>query len=131
VFFWLESLSLSELFWSFAAFNILLWGTVLVRRFFNADWLYYIFLGLMVFWLIAGLSFGLKWYQIESDNRAVILSEEVDVLAGPHRKDTVLFKLHAGTIVSLERTEDEWSLVSLPKKKRGWLKSEDIETIVK
>jgi tetratricopeptide (TPR) repeat protein len=131
VFFWLESFSLNELFWSFAAFNVLFWGTVLVRRFFNADWLYYIFLGLLTCWLITGLSFGLKWYQLEADDRAVILSEEVDVLAGPHSQDTVLFKLHAGTIVSQERTEDGWSLVSLPEKKRGWMKSEDLETIVK
>jgi len=130
VFFWLESFSLNELFWGFAAFNLLFWGTVLVRRFLNADWLYYMFIGLLVFWLIAGISFGLKWYQLETDDRAVILSEEVHVLAGPHSQDTVLFKLHAGTIVSQERTEDGWSLVRLSEKKRGWLESEVIETIM-
>jgi tetratricopeptide (TPR) repeat protein len=131
IFFWLDSFSLRELFWGFAVLNVLFWGTVLVRRVLNADWLYYLFIGLLVFWLIIGLSFGLKWYQIENDDRAVILNEEVDVLAGPHSQDTVLFKLHAGTIVSRERTEDGWSLVNLPEKKRGWLKSEDLETIVK
>lgn len=130
VFFWLESFSLNEFFWGFAALNLLFWGTVLVRLFLHADWLYYMFIGLLVFWLIAGISFALKWYQVETDDRAVILSEEVDVLAGPHSQDTVLFKLHAGTIVSQERTEDGWSLVSLPDKKRGWLNSEAIETIV-
>ncbi|MBW1678021.1 MAG: hypothetical protein JRF30_04490 [Deltaproteobacteria bacterium] len=130
VFFWLESFSLNELFWGFAALNVLFWGTVLVRLFLRADWLYYTFMGLLAFWLIAGISFGLKWYQLETDDRAVILSEEVDVLAGPHSQDTVLFKLHAGTVVFQERTEDGWSLISLPEKKRGWLKSEVIETIM-
>ena len=85
---------------------------------------------LLVFWVISGLSFGLKWYQLEADDRAVILEPELNVLAGPDLGDTVLFKLHAGTMVQVERSEDGWALVRLPDKKRGWVGNDAMEGII-
>ena len=130
-FFWLNALNLVELFWGFAVLNVLFWGVLLSRLFFQREWTYYVLIVCLVFWLIAGLSFGLKWYQLANDDRAVILDEEVRVLAGPDVNDTVLFKLHEGTIVAVERSEDGWSLVRLPDKKRGWLRGDTIEEIRK
>ena len=72
----------------------------------------------------------MKWHQVGSDDRAVILQPEVSVLAGPESRDTVLFKLHEGTLVHLVRSEDAWSLIRLPDGKRGWLRSEALERIV-
>lgn len=66
-----------------------------------------------------------------TDDRAVILQPELKVLAGPDIQDTALFILHAGTVVQVDRLEDEWSLVRLPDKKRGWVRSEAIERIIK
>jgi hypothetical protein len=83
----------------------------------------------LIFWVIGGASFGLKWYEVGTDDRAVILSEEADVLAGPDIEDTVLFKLHAGAIVHHERSEDGWSLIRLPDMKRGWVERVSVETI--
>ncbi|MBE9551424.1 MAG: hypothetical protein IMF13_05195 [Proteobacteria bacterium] len=130
-FFWLDSFNLQELFWGFAILNGLFWAILLTRLFFRAESIYYMFLVVLIFWLIAGASFGLKWYQAKTDNRAVIVQKEVSILAGPDVQDTVLFKLHAGTIVHHERSEDDWSLVRLPDKKRGWVKSHAIEDIAK
>ena len=59
----------------------------------------------------------------------MILQKEVNILAGPEVNDTVLFKLHEGTVVYQERSEDGWSLVRLPDKKRGWVKSKAIGLI--
>ena len=129
-FFWLKSLNLSELVSGFAILNGIFWGILCIRVFYRSEWTYYLFLVTLVFWLIAGFSVGLKWYQIETDDRAVILQEEVNVLAGPDAKDTVLFKLHEGTIVHNERLENGWSLIHLPDGKRGWVKSEGIERIL-
>lgn len=42
------------------------------------------------------------------DDRSVVLSEEVQVRAGPDIKDTVLFKIHEGTVVHFERSEGDW-----------------------
>ena len=130
-FFWLDSLSLRELFWSFAVLNVLFWGTLLTRLFHRSEWNYYLSLVLVVLWLVWGISFGLKWHQVGTDDRAVILEHEVNILAGPDIQDTVLFKLHEGTIVHQERSEDGWFLIRLPDKKRGWIKAEAVERISK
>jgi tetratricopeptide (TPR) repeat protein len=129
-FFWLDSLSMGELFLGVAFLNVLFWGTLFMRLFLRMEWTYYLFLILLIFWLIGGTSFGLKWYQARSDDRAVVLKKEISILAGPDVRDTVLFKLHEGTIVHHERSEDGWSLVHLPDKKRGWVKSEAVELIL-
>ena len=128
-FFWLKSLSPGELFWGFAILNILFWGTLGLRIFYRPEWSYYLLLTVCIVWLIAGLSFGLKWYQIETDDRAVVLQQEVSVLAGPDVEDTVLFKLHEGTIVHKERSEGGWSLINLQDGKRGWVLSEGVENV--
>ena len=122
-FFWLKSFNLNELFWSFALLNLLLWTILIIRLFHKSEWLYYMLLLILSSWFVAGLSFGLKYYWISSDDRAVILQKEVNILAGPEEDDTVLFKLHEGTVLYKERSEDGWSLVRLPDKKRGWVKS--------
>jgi tetratricopeptide (TPR) repeat protein len=128
-FFWLESLSLQEVFWGFAFVNVLFWAVLLVRFFWRSDWTYYLFLILIIFWLISGLSFGVKWHMIRTDSRAVILTKKLNVLAGPHVQDTLLFKLHEGAIVNHERSEDGWALIRLPGQKRGWVKAEAIGRI--
>ncbi len=129
-FFWLKDLSLGELLWGFAILNLLFWTSLLIRLFFKFEWTYYASLIFLIFWIIAGTSFGLKWYELNTDDRAVILEQEVNILAGLDIRDTVLFKLHAGTIVHYERSEDGWSLVSLPDKKRGWVKAEAVEPVI-
>lgn len=128
-FFWLKSLTHGELFWGFAVVNLFFWTVLFVRLFSRAEWTYYLMILFLIFWIIGGLSFGLKWHQTENDHRAVILDPEADVMAGPDSADTLLFKLHAGTIVELERSEDNWSLIRLPDKKRGWIQSKAIESI--
>lgn len=128
-FFWLESFNLYELFWSFAVLNVVFWTILVTRLFMRSDWVFYPLLVVLIVWFIAGFSFGLKWYEVYTDDRAIIVKEEVSVLAGPDIKDTVLFKLHAGTEVRHERLEDGWSLISLPDKKRGWVKEEAMERI--
>ena len=129
-FFWLNSLNLDELFWVFVVLNVLFWGCLLGRLFIRSEWTYYSLILLLVFWVITGLSFGLKWYQLKTDDRAVILQPELNVLAGPDIGDTILFKLHAGTMVQVERSEDGWALVRLPDKKRGWVKNDAMEGII-
>ena len=130
-FFWLEDLTLSELMWGFAGLNMLFWGILFLRLFVRPEWTYYVFIVLLIFWLVGGASLGVKWHQVESDSRAVILDNEVDVLAGPDSNDTVLFKLHEGAIINRERVEDDWSLIRLSDSKRGWVESSTIEQILR
>jgi len=129
-FFWLKDLSLAKLLWGFLVLNLLFWTALLIRLFSRFEWTYYASLISLILWIIAGISFGLKWHELNTDDRAVILKQEVNILAGPDIRDTVLFKLHAGTIVHYERSEDGWSLVRLPDKKRGWVKAGAVETVI-
>ncbi len=129
-FFWLEDITFRELMWAFAVLNILFWGILLLRLFVRPEWTYYVFIVLLIFWLVGGASLGVKWHQHRSDLRAVILAGEVEVLAGPDASDTVLFKLHEGTIIQRERIEDDWSLIRLSDSKRGWVRSSTIEQIM-
>ncbi len=128
-FFWLPSVSLIELFWCFAFLNLVLWAAFLIRLFHRSEWLFYVLLLALSLWFVTGLSFGMKWAQIHNDDRAIILQKEVGVLAGPHKGDTLLFKLHEGSMVVQERAEEGWRLIRLPDKKRGWLRSEAVELI--
>ena len=128
-FFWLGSLTLPELFWCFAALNALFWGILAARFFSRAEWISSVLLPLLGLWLLAGISFGLKWQQTRTDDRAVILAAEVGVLAGPDIRDTLLFKLHEGTIVHRERSEEGWSLIRLADGRRGWLRGVGLERI--
>jgi hypothetical protein len=129
-FFWLGSLTLAELFWCFALANVLFWGLLAVRLFRRTEWTTSLALLLLAAWLLTGLSFGLKWQQSWGDDRAVILQAEVNVLAGPDSRDTLLFKLHEGTIVHQERSEGGWTLVRLADDRRGWLRAESLERVI-
>lgn len=128
-FFWLGSLTLAELFWCFALANVLFWSIMAARLFSRAEWTHSLLFLLLAVWLLAGISFGLKWQRLQTDDRAVIIQAEVGVLAGPDIRDTLLFKLHEGTIVHFERSEEGWALIRLPDGKRGWLRAEGLERI--
>jgi hypothetical protein len=80
---------------------------------------------------VGAFTLSLKWYAWATDNRAIVLSEELEVLADPDAKDTVLFKIHVGTMVNAERNEGDWALINLSKEKRGWERSNQLERIVK
>ena len=129
-FFWLNDLTFSEVFWSFAVLNLAFFLILFTRLFYRAEWTYYVFLILLIFTAVEASSLGIKWYQLNTDDRAVILDEEVNVLSGPDSQDTVLFKIHKGTIVHNERSEDGWVLVHLSEEKRGWVQSKDLERIL-
>jgi len=129
LFAWLDSLTLSELFWSFAVLNCLFMATLVSRLFLRKEWNYYLLILLTVLWIPAGVSFGIKYYQAWTDQRAVVLEKEINVYAGPDTGDTVLFKLHQGTIIHEERSEDNWALVRLTDEKRGWTRADGVERV--
>lgn len=129
-FFWVGSFNFKELLYCFAALNLFFWGILFVRLFKKTEWTYYASMILFILWMITGASSGLKWDILSTDDRAVILEKETNILSGPDAKDTVLFKLHEGTVVHHERSEEGWSLISLPDKKRGWIKDGALENVI-
>jgi tetratricopeptide (TPR) repeat protein len=129
IFFWLDSFSPNEIFIIFAIINFLFFTMLILRMFIKQEWTFIMLIIFLVAWLGAGVSYGVKYYQVASDDRAVILSGEASVLAGPDPKDTELFKLHAGAIVKAEKKEGSWSLIKIQGDKRGWIPDSSIGMI--
>ncbi len=127
----LDSLNLHEVFFIFSVVNILFFALIGIRLFKKVEWSYYLSIFSAIVISISACALVLKWYGSVADDRAVILSEEAVVRAGPDTKDTVLFKIHQGTVVHYERKEGDWVLLGLSKDKRGWVESRHIEQIVK
>jgi tetratricopeptide (TPR) repeat protein len=126
----LDSFNRYETFLGFVLLNILFFSLLCIRLFFKTEWIYYLTIFLAILLSIAVSIVVWQWYAWASDNRGVIVSEEVVVKAGPDLKDTDLFKLHAGTLVRVERTENDWTLLQLSKDKRGWVESKQLERII-
>ncbi len=127
----LDSINFYETFFVFTILNVFFFGILCIRLFKKAEWTYYLSIFLAIFVTIGASVFALKWHSVAGDDRAVVLAEEVNVRAGPDSEDTVLFKIHEGSIVHYERSESDWVLLRLSKDKRGWAESTQLEQIVK
>lgn len=127
----LGGLNRFEIFFAFALLNFLFFALLCIRLYKKNEWTYYLSIFLAIVIAIGACAVALKWGVWATENRAVVLSTEMVVHAGPDSKDTALFKLHAGTLVRVERTENDWTLVQLSQDKRGWARSGQLERIVK
>jgi len=130
IFEWLHTFTMSEIFWSFALINFLFWVALLLRLWIRSEWSLYTVIGLGLLWIVLGVSSGMKWHQDTHDMRGVVTAPEITIHAGPDKRDTTLFKLHAGAIVICERDEGDWRLIQLTPEKRGWTRSEWVERII-
>jgi tetratricopeptide (TPR) repeat protein len=127
----LDSFNLCEVFLVFTIINGFFFFILGIRLYRKTEWSFYLSIFLVIVIGIGGCALALKWYQFASDDRAVVLSDEVEVRAGPDPGDTALFKIHEGTIVHHERSEGDWVLLHLSKNKRGWAPSKQLERIVR
>ena len=127
----LDSLNLYEAFFAFTILNSFFFFILGTRLYKKTEWSYYLSVFLVLFIGIGGCALALKWYGCTFDNRAVVLSDEVEVRAGPDPGDTALFKIHEGTVLHHERSEGDWVLLHLSKDKRGWAESKQLERIIR
>jgi len=124
------SLNMREVFYIFSAVNMSFFCVLALRLFVKSEWSYYLTILLAILITIGAGAFLLKWYDWRTDDRAVVLADEVAVRAGPDPTDTVLFNIHEGTVVHYERSEDDWVLLNLSKEQRGWAPAKVIEPII-
>ena len=127
----LDSLNLYETFLVFSIFNVFFFIILGIRLYKKTEWSFYLSIFLVIVIGIGGCALALKWYQVTTDDRAVVLSDEVEVRAGPDPGDTTLFKINEGTVVHHERSEGDWVLLNLSKNKRGWAPSKQLDRIVR
>ena len=60
---------------------------------------------------------------------AVVTVEEAIARSGPGIDQTVVFRIHEGTEMRLQRREDEWLLIRLENGLGGWMRSSDVTVI--
>jgi len=126
---WLAKVTGREVFIAFAAVNALFFLILALRSFRDWEWTWYAAIGLAILWAVGAFAGGLKGHQAATDHRAVVVEDQIEVRAGPHEEDTLLFLLHTGTVVDQERMEDGWRLVRFSQDKRGWTQAPGVEPI--
>ncbi len=90
-------------------------------------------IGLLV---LAGMGLGgsgaLLTYRVYSENavsEAIVISDKVRGRSGPGDDYLLVFTIHEGTKVTIERVEERWFLVRLPNGIGGWLPGNSLEII--
>ncbi len=85
---------------------------------------------------LAGMGLGgsgaLLTYRVYSENavsEAIVITDEVTGRSGPGDDYLLVFTIHEGTKVTIERVEERWVLVRLPNGIGGWLPGNSLEII--
>ncbi len=68
-------------------------------------------------------------YSETSASEAIVLADEVQGRSGPGNDYLLVFTIHEGTKVAVERLESRWYLVRLPNGIGGWVPGETVERI--
>lgn len=83
-------------------------------------WLVYAASLCVVIAMLFGISIGVKIYQTENYEYAIVLKKSVDAKNQPNG-DKVLFTAHEGVKFQIRKTMDDWALVNLPNGVSGWV----------
>lgn len=70
-----------------------------------------------------------NFYDISHASSAVILPEKVSVRSGLSDHSTELFVLHAGTVVTVQKSQGDYVRISYSKDKIGWIRQSQAGTI--
>lgn len=85
-----------------------------------------LYISLLLFIGVSFLVFQHIGYQPEI---GVILEKEVSLHSGPNPSAAALAKLHAGRLVSIVATENNWTLIEVKAGIRGWIPAESLGAV--
>ncbi len=91
-------------------------------------WLVYLSVLMLLITGVIGISAGIKINESENISFAIVLSPTIDAKNQPDG-NKILFTAHEGTKFLIRKTDDNWSLVSLPNGISGWVKNSDLGKI--
>ncbi len=83
----------------------------------------------LALWLFTASLSGIKFYQANLRDQAVVVIPKVEVRYGPSEKDKLAFRLVEGIKVSIEDELDQWYRVSLTNGESGWVPQESVMII--
>ena len=113
----------------FALFNFLLWSLFAIKMFRENELLKWLMHICLIFFLIFGITFAIKWYSLKYRHSGVVKAEEIFVRAGNSENSTVFFKLHDRTEFIILDREGDWYKISIQDGKRGWIKKDFCEVV--
>lgn len=84
---------------------------------------------LLVIFIISGISFGLKLYNISVVARGVVIADKIDIKSGPGEEWTSQFTAHQGLELVIKGEASGWYQIILPNQVIGWLPEKAVEKI--
>jgi tetratricopeptide (TPR) repeat protein len=91
-------------------------------------WLVYLSVLISLITVVLGISSGIKINDLENVAYGIVLSPSTEAKNQPDGTK-ILFTAHEGTKFLIRKSEEEWSLVSLPNGVSGWVKNSDLGKI--
>ncbi|HEV8376214.1 MAG TPA: tetratricopeptide repeat protein [Candidatus Polarisedimenticolia bacterium] len=79
--------------------------------------------------LLAGGWMVLQERARNAQDEAIVLVEKLEVYSGPGDENTLLASLHEGTKVRIHSQRGDWTQVTIPDGRAGWLKGKDLGVI--
>jgi hypothetical protein len=126
LFFWYDRLAIKEMVWTFLICNILFWSGLALRLFIPRPAVTWLVLVSLVCGLTMGGTAATRMINENLQQPAVVIAREVSVRSGMDPENTILFTLHDGAEVSVEKINGDWSLIHLASGKKGWVRNEQI-----
>ena len=90
------------------------------------------FIGSLIFLIVSVISLSFAFMQythFNSEQPAIVFSEEVSVKSEPNRRSTEAFVLHEGTKVNVLEELNNFNKIQLVDGKTGWIPSDEIKLL--
>ncbi len=129
VFFWYYRLNKRELIISFLVINFLFFLLASIKIYTQTDAVNWLLIVVGIIYILSAGSTGAKLYQDKFTQSGVVTEDEVEVRSGNNLQSVVLFKLHAGTELTVQEVDTSWLKITLPDGKIGWAQKKGIGII--
>jgi len=121
IFFWYYRFNRQELLIGFLSLNLVFFLLASVKMYTQSEAVKWLLVVAGIIYLLSAGSAAARLYQDKSQQAGVVVGEELEVRSGSNINHVVLFKLHAGTEVTIEESTTGWLKVALPDGKIGWV----------
>jgi len=78
--------------------------------------------------LLTLASTGFRWHLEAHWNYGVVLQEKIHVRSEPDKDRVILFELHEGAVVKIQKEKSHWYKITLPDGTTGWVPMDSIAT---
>lgn len=126
--FWHDGLGWSEKV-KLALLAALVFWVLLALRSWRGRWPGTVWPALTIALIAVGLGLSALAESAYPTRVAVVLPVRVDVYSGTDLRSQVIFNLHAGTEVQVERSDREWTEFTLSDGRRGWIPTEQVVVV--